>query len=254
MLDGATRRRVSASPAPTGVVAADVSALLRIIERAAADPSTDLERLDRLATLYERMVSREAETKFNGALARLQPKLPMLEERGQIAGPDGSVRATYATWEDTVEVIRPILARHGFSLSFKPGRSPKGVPTVTGVLRHEAGHKEAAEIELPADASGDKNPVQAVGSTMSYGQRYVAKMLLNLVSRGEDDDGQGAGQSGAEFGAIAELNMLADKPAFLAWKRANRKRLGELSATEFQRVIGHYSARLRRVEVDEATD
>ncbi|MFI4989111.1 MAG: ERF family protein [Alphaproteobacteria bacterium] len=222
--------------------------MLRVIERAAADPDVPIERLDRLATLYERMVSREAETKFNAALVKMQPKLPVLEERGQITGPDGAVRATYATWEDTVEAIRPMLARHGFSLSFKPGRSPRGVPTVTGVLRHEAGHKEEAEIELPADTSGDKNPVQAVGSTMSYGQRYVAKMLLNLTSRGEDDDGHAAGQSGAEFGAIAEINALADKPAFLAWKRSNRKLLGELSPPEFQRVIGHYSTRLIRIE------
>jgi hypothetical protein len=123
--------------APAGsVVAADVSALLRVFERAAADANVPVERLDRLATLYERMVAREAETKFNAALVKMQPKLPVLEERGQITGPDGSVRATYATWEDTVEVIRPILARHGFSLSFKPGRSTRGVPSVTGVLRH----------------------------------------------------------------------------------------------------------------------
>jgi hypothetical protein len=248
MLDGAARRRATASP-PTGdVIAADATALLRVIERAAGDPNVPIERLDRLTTLYERMVSREAETKFNAALVKLQPKLPVLEERGQITGPDGAVRATYATWEDTAEAIRPMLARHGFSLSFKPGRSPKGVPTVTGVLRHVAGHMEAAEIELPADTSGDKNPVQAVGSTMSYGQRYIARMLLNLTSRGEDDDGQVAGRSGAEFGAIAEINTLADKPAFLAWKRSNRKLLGELSPPEFQRVIGHYSARLRRIE------
>ncbi len=58
------------------------------------------------------------------------------------------------------------------------------------------------------------------------------------------------GQSAAEFAAIAEINALADKPAFLAWKRANRKMLGELSPPEFQRVIGHYSARLRRIDVE----
>ena len=160
MLDRAARRRAAAPPAPSAVVAADASALLRVLERAGADPNSDIERLDRLATLYERMVSREAETKFNAALVKLQPKLPVLDERGEITGPDGAVRATYATWEDTVEAIGPILARHGFSLSFKPGRSPTGGLSVTGVLRHESGHKETAELALPADASGDKNAVQ----------------------------------------------------------------------------------------------
>jgi hypothetical protein len=73
-------------------------------------------------------------------------------------------------------------------------------------------------------------------------------MLLNLTSRGEDDDGHAAGQSNAAFGAVAEINTLVDKPAFLAWKRGNRKLLGELSPPEFQRVIGHYGTRLRRLE------
>ena len=88
---------------------------------------------------------------------------------------------------------------------------------------------------------------------MSYGQRYVARMLLNITSRGEDDDGKAAGQKAAEAGAIAEINALTDRPAFLAWKRDNRKRLGELGTAEFQRIIGHYSARLRRF-VGEAGD
>jgi hypothetical protein len=239
--------------AQSRILVADASALWRVIERAAADPGVDLDRLDRLTTMYERMIAREAETRFNIDLSRLQPKLPVLEERGAILDADGAVRATYATWEDTVEAIRPILARHGFALSFKPGRSPKGVPVVTGALRHQAGHKEAAEIELPADTSGEKNPVQAIGSTMSYGQRYVARMLLNLTSRGEDDDGEAAGQSAAALNAIAEINTLTGRPAFLAWKQANRKRLGDLPAPEFQLVIGHYSARLRRFE-DEADE
>jgi hypothetical protein len=245
-----TARPRSLDPPRATILAADASALWRLVERAAADPQVNLERLERLVTTYERLVSREAETRFNADLARMQPRLPVLEEHGEITDADGAVKATYATWEDTVGAIRPILARHGFSLTFKPGRSARGVPTVTGVLRHQAGHKEAAEIELPADATGDKNPVQAIGSTMSYGQRYVARMLLNLISRGEDDDGQAAGQSAAEREAIAEINALSGRDAFLAWKRGARKRLGELAAPAFQRVIGHYSARLARFEVD----
>src|ERR1700722_115804 len=114
MQAGATRRRASASPTISNVAAADASTLLRILERGAADPNISIERLDRLAMLYDRMVQREAETKFNAALVKMQPKLPVLEERGQITGPDGKLLASYATWEDIIEVIRPILARHGF--------------------------------------------------------------------------------------------------------------------------------------------
>ena len=116
-----------------------------------------------------------------------------------------------------------------------------------GVLRHEAGHKEEAELQLPADATGGKNAVQAVGSTLTYGQRYVARMLLSLTSRpSEDDDGQAAGESRAERTPSPRSTPLR-QAAFPAWKRANRTKLGDLSSPAFQRVIGCYGARLGRI-------
>ena len=104
------------------------AASLCVLERAATDPNSDLERLDRLAMLYERMAGREAGTKFNADLVKLQPRLPVLDERAEIYGPDGAVHATYPTWEDTVEAILPILARHGFSLTFRPGGADQTHP------------------------------------------------------------------------------------------------------------------------------
>lgn len=249
MPDSAARQSAASRPVTGHVIAADAAALLRVIERAAAEEDPDIERLDRLAAMYERTLAREAETLFTAALVRMQSKLPVLDELGEITDPDGTVQVTYATWEDTVDLIRPILARHGFSLSFRPGRPGDGALSVIGVLRHEAGHKEEAELALPPDATGNKNAVQAVGSAMSYGQRYVAKMLLNLTSRRQDDDdAMAAGKSASELAAIAEIEALEGRPAFLAWKRANRVLLGELPAPAFQRVIAHYGARLRRAD------
>jgi hypothetical protein len=47
-------------------------------------------------------------------------------------------------------------------------------------------------MELPFDNSGSKNTVQAIGSSVSYGKRYVLCMLLNISTGGEDNDGNGA--------------------------------------------------------------
>jgi hypothetical protein len=80
--------------------------------------------------------------------------------------------------------------KHGFALTFRTDFT-NGI-TVTGVLSHSAGHREETSITLPADASGSKNAVQAVASTVSYGKRYTAGALLNLTSHGEDDDAYAA--------------------------------------------------------------
>ncbi|MNO71030.1 ERF superfamily protein [compost metagenome] len=64
--------------------------------------------------------------------------------------------------------------------------------SVTGILMHRAGHREQTTMLLPLDTSGSKNAVQALGSSVSYGKRYVLCALLNITTRGEDDDGNAA--------------------------------------------------------------
>lgn len=165
--------------------------LLGVIARAARDPSVDIDKMERLLEMQERVIARQAREAYAVALAELQPKLPIISERGKILNNSGKTQSTYAYWEDVNEAIRPLLAEHGFSLSFRTGRAGTEV-TVTGVLAHREGHSEETTITLPSDGSGSKNAVQSVGSSTSYGKRYTAFALLNITSKGEDDDGQGA--------------------------------------------------------------
>ncbi len=169
------------------VAISDSGTILCVIQRAAADPQCDIEKMERLLQMHERMQDRQAEQQYAEALAIMQHELPSVAERGGIKDRNGRVQSTYALWEDINDAIKPILARHGFSLSFRTPRNDKGVE-VEGVLSHRAGHSERTSIVLPADVSGSKNAVQAVASSVSYGKRYTAGALLNLTSHGEDDD------------------------------------------------------------------
>ena len=64
---------------------------------------------------------------------------------------------------------------------------------------------------LPADISGGKNPLQAIGSSTSYGKRYTAGALLNITSRGEDDDGWAGGAKVVSLAQSSALKQLADE-------------------------------------------
>ena len=125
---------------------------------------------------------------------------------------------------------------------------------VVGVLRHEAGHKEEAELVLPADVSGGKNPVQAVGSSLSYGQRYVTKLLLNLASRrlGEDDDGQIGWRDPGRAGRHRRDQRARDRSGVPRLEARQPQTAGELAPASFQRVIGCYNTRLARVRAQGA--
>jgi hypothetical protein len=52
------------------------SSLLELMERTLADPGADLDRLDRVAVIYERALAREAEQAFARALIQMQRRLP----------------------------------------------------------------------------------------------------------------------------------------------------------------------------------
>lgn len=163
------------------IPASETAAILSMVARAAADPNVDIDKLERLMAMQREAVNRQAMVEYNTALTALQSELPSIGERG-----DANGRYKFALWEDINTAIKPILNRHGFALSFRID-SPKDI-TVTGVLSHRNGHSEQTSITLPSDSSGNKNAVQAVASSVSYGKRYTASALLNLTSHGEDDD------------------------------------------------------------------
>lgn len=180
------------------------SAIIGMIERAARDPNVDIDKMERLLLMQERVIARQAKTNFDAALAEMQQELPVIEKRGkiEIREKDSSGKRTgdvqqstaYARWEDINEAIKPILTRHGFALSFRTGLAEDGRVKVTGILSHRDGHREETTMVLQHDSTGSKNAVQAVGSSTSYGKRYTAAALLNLTARGEDDDGKAADQ------------------------------------------------------------
>ncbi len=157
-----------------------------MIQRFAADPNFDVSKLQALMGMRERELKRIAEQEFNAAFARMQPKIPIIGEKGK------TDKGTYAPREDIVEVVRPILAEFGFSLSFRTEWPDKAI-CIVGILTHEGGHSRESRFLTEADQSGSKNAVQARGSAVEYGRRYTTTDLLNIATRKADDDGNKAG-------------------------------------------------------------
>lgn len=189
-----------ALPAPSAATS-DTTAFLQMIERAARDPAVDLDKMERLILLRDRMLAHEAKMAFNEALSHVQSKLPVIDRKGRIVIRDKNneerIRQStpYALFEDINEAVKPIIAEHGFSISFRTGSHEDGRIKVTAILKHAGGHEEETTIILPHDSTGSKNAVQAIGSSTSYGKRMTMCALLNITSRGEDDDGKASGKA-----------------------------------------------------------
>ncbi len=156
-----------------------------MIERLATNPDVNVDVLERMLAMQERVLARTAEAEYNAAFSAMQPEIPVIIEKHQ--GDSG--KWSYAALEDIIETVRPILAKHGFSLNHKTEWPDAKTVRVIGILKHRAGHSERSEFQSVADNTGSKNGIQALGSSESYGKRYTTKDLLCIVTRGADDDG-----------------------------------------------------------------
>jgi len=208
------------------------TAIIQVIERAALNPDVDIDKMERLLQMQERVLDRQALMAYSAAMAAMQTELPSIAERGQ--GNNGN----YATLEDIVDTVRPILQRHGFAVSFRIQTQERGIQ-VTGVLMHREGHREETSMLLPADASGNKNAVQAFGSSTSYGKRYVLCALLNITTRGQDDNGQAAAPvklvTPFQAGQLKQL-IAACPPATQEWFVGKYARAEQVPRNDFDKL------------------
>lgn len=177
------QRRQAVAPISTD------NSIMAVISRAAADPSCDIEKMERLLAMHERMQAKTAEAAFNAAMAEMQCEIPTVGQGALNTHTD----KTYATLDDINVTLKPIMQAHGFAISFKVEHTGAGV-NVTGILMHRDGHREETTMLLPVDIGKGRNAVQAVGSSTTYGKRYVMCALLNITTgEMQDDDGHAAG-------------------------------------------------------------
>ena len=95
----------------------------------------------------------------------------------------------YATIDNIIEEIRPILAEFGLSILQLPSGDGASVQIST-LLIHESGEWLESETLTMKPV---KNDPQGMGSAITYARRYSLQSFLSL-NTGEDDDGNNASQ------------------------------------------------------------
>ena len=161
---------------------------LAVFERLATDPKMNVETLERLVQMHERAHARVAEEQFNAAMSKAQSEMRHIAADGY----NPQTKSRYASYAAIDKGLRPIYTENGFGLSFDTEDSP--LPAHMRVLcrvSHIAGHSRTYRVDMPADGKGAKGGdvmtlTHAAGAAMSYGMRYLVKMIFN-VAVGEDD-------------------------------------------------------------------
>lgn len=166
--------------------------MVSMIERVVMSPEADLDKLERMLAMKERMDAQNAKIAFARALSAARTSIPPIIKDATVDFTHNGKRTHYQheTLAGIAKVIDPILAEHGLSYRFRTEQGNSGV-RVTCIIQHSDGHSEETSLAGAPDSSGSKNSFQAVGSAVTYLQRYTLKAALGLSAE-VDDDGQGA--------------------------------------------------------------
>ncbi len=161
----------------------------------------------------------EARKAYVAAMAAFKLDPPEIFKRKQVefTTRDGDTTSyKHATLGDVTTAIINGLAQHGISHRWDT-KQDGGRIIVSCILTHNLGHSESTSLEAMPDASGKKNGIQQVASTITYLQRYTLLSASGLATKDmEDDDGAGAGTDTPEI--PAELLAAAREAALGGWK------------------------------------
>lgn len=232
----------------------EAGALMEVITRAARDPSIDVDKLERLMAMHERIAGKNAEVAFNEAMSHAQAKMRPISADAT----NPQTRSKYATYAKLDGALRPIYTDEGFALSFDTGDAPSSDQVrVLCYVSHRAGHSRTYKLDMPADGKGAKGgdvmtKTHAMGAGMSYGMRYLLKGIFN-VAVGEDDNDGNEPADPVIGQVLADLvkrvrQTKTDAEALAFWKDHNAAFRGERRA--FEEFKAQTAA--HRVELKEA--
>lgn len=198
-----------------------------------------VETIDKLMVLGERYDATQARKAFDMAIAAAKAEIPVV-----IKNATGHNSKRYADFAAIARAVDPVISKHGLSYRFRTVQTEK--ISVTCVLSHEAGHYEENTLTAMADTSGNKNAIQAIGSTLSYLQRYSLVQALGIASS-EDDDGRAAGSGDAinseQVDTLRALivEVAADIPRFCKYMKVER--IEDISAARFGAAVAALEAK-----------
>lgn len=210
----------------------------------AVERGADVDQLTKLMELQERYEAGEARKAFVLAMNEFKADPPEIFKKKDVGY--GNTHYKHATLDHVAKQISEKMAQHG--LSFRWDVEQNGAVSVTCVLMHQLGHMERVTLSAPPDDSGKKNSIQAIGSTVTYLQRYTLLAATGLAA--QDDDGQAS--EGKSVDVISE-SQLADLEAKIAeYKKGDwyRAKLLEVNAIESLSALpaDKYSEAINRLE------
>ena len=223
----------------------DSGTLMSLIAAKCDDPQFDVAKLQALLDVKRQWEADEARKAYVAAMAEFKANAPSIAKNKKVAF--GNTKYEHATLDNVCDMVIPALSKYGISHRWETEQAGS-VIRVTCVLTHVLGHSERTVLEAGADTSGSKNPIQAIGSAVTYLQRYTFLAATGLAVGGIDNDGA-TPEAKITQEQANEINELleetgSDFEAFCGW--VGHQSLAEIPAAKFQSVIDKLNLKKRK--------
>ena len=191
--------------------------------------------------------------KISAALAEALNALPTAEKDAV----NPHLKSKYASLQSCMRSWHQVSRIHGLCLIQTTARTPAGLVLTTRVI-HTSG--QWIEGDTPIDIGQAKNPMQALGSAITYARRYGLSIIGIVTGEGEDD---GEGIKVTPTAKQETLSMLSEaaakgREAFgKAWKRvppAERSAIDKVLMDEFKRLCEAAEPKTEVNDVETITD
>jgi hypothetical protein len=211
----------------------------------AIEKGAELDKLEKLMDLQMKWEANQARKAYTEAMAAFKANPPDIEKDKTVAY--GNTKYNHATLANVTDKINAALSQHGLSASWVTQQADKGI-TVVCRITHVLGHYEETSLTAPADTSGAKNAIQAIGSTISYLQRYTILALTGLATRDMDNDGQGTVEyiDDKQLSTIRDLMNDKDIKEDKFCEYMQVESLTAIKKTDFQKAIQSIKAKVKR--------
>ena len=211
----------------------------------AMDGKMDLDKLKQFMELQEKWEANQARKAYTQAMSDFKKDPPEIEKDSHVEyrTDKGLTKYNHASLGNVTAKINTALGEHGLSAAWTTEQSEKGV-SVTCKITHVLGHFETTTLTSAPDASGGKNAIQALGSTISYLERYTILALTGLATHDMDDDAKGevAHIDEKQLSTIVDFinSKNIDQTKFLQYMQCET--LETIPATDFNKAVASLKA------------
>ena len=214
----------------------------------------NLEQLEKFMELQERYERNEARKAYHEAMAAFKADPPDIEKDKSVSYTvqgKGTTSYNHASLGNVTTKIGTALSAQGLSAGWKTTQEGVSI-TVTCTITHRQGHSESTSLTAAPDTSGSKNSIQAVGSTISYLERYTILALTGLATHDMDDDGKlGEEPEYLTVDQQIEINDLikevkANEAQFVAYMKSES--VATIPAGQYKTALAALNAKKKAVE------